>query len=301
MGRILLSCLALWLATSATGYAQEAAASELWKIQIDGTGLGRFIDTPGYTCGSPEWSPDGAWVAFDTWRVGQAHTDSQIAVVRADGTDLRIIGIGAMPSWSPDGTQLVCHTYGTRVGSTRTAGSTHIDVMNTNGTGRETILDHWGNPRWSPRGNRIVSILNQNIGLFDLVTGIELPILPKPYPLYLGIAVSHDGNQICFCNADSGLYVATLDNSRLGAVIRPLVTSGLCRDPSFSPDDKRIVFGHVPKGSKGRRLYTVNVDGNAEPQLVPGQGSLASWSSHWSPDGKTIIFCTTAAEKHEGK
>ena len=36
--------------------------------------------------------------------------------------------------------------------------------MNIDGTGRETVAMHWGSPRWSARGNRIVSILDDNIG-----------------------------------------------------------------------------------------------------------------------------------------
>ena len=27
-----------------------------------------LAETPGYTCGSPDWSPDGKLVAYDTWR-----------------------------------------------------------------------------------------------------------------------------------------------------------------------------------------------------------------------------------------
>ena len=39
--------------------APAYAESELWIIGADGQGFRRFADTPGYRCGSPDWSPDG--------------------------------------------------------------------------------------------------------------------------------------------------------------------------------------------------------------------------------------------------
>ena len=134
--------------------------------------LALLSDTPGYTCGSPDWSPDGKLIAYDTWRVGQTFSDSKVAVIRSDGSQLRLLGPGAMPSWSPDGTHLVCHTYE----SPQT-----VIVMNADGSGRETIVNHWGSPRWSPRGNRIATIgADRGIALFDLATGKERSILAAP-------------------------------------------------------------------------------------------------------------------------
>ena len=118
---------------------------------------------PVYNCGSPDWSPDGTLIAYDTWRIGQTWSESKVAVIRADGTDRRLLGDGAMPSWSPDGTHLVYSPYSPQ----------GIVVMAADGRGREMIAYHWGSPRWSPRGNRIATCLDGNIGLFDLTTGRE--------------------------------------------------------------------------------------------------------------------------------
>jgi Tol biopolymer transport system component len=141
--------------------------SELWKINADGTGLARFADTPGYTSGSPEWSPDSRFVAYGAWHNNEQLQDEHIFVIRADGTHSTDLGPGAMPNWSPDSSQLVFHTYAT------SGGSDHVVVMNADGTGRENILDHWGCPRWSRRGDALFTILGSNIGLFDLPTGKE--------------------------------------------------------------------------------------------------------------------------------
>ena len=165
------------------------ASYELWKINPDGSGLAPFAETPGYSCGSPDWSPDGKFVAYDTWKVEETYSKSQVAVIRADGTDIRLLGPGAMPSWSPDGKQLVCHTY---------SRPTTIVVLNPDGSGREAIINHWGSPRWSPKGNRIASILNGGIALHDLATGTERNIFPRPYNVLHGFSISPDGLRFCF-------------------------------------------------------------------------------------------------------
>ena len=176
----LLFCPVLF-GTAAPGEAQFVEAQwELWKVNADGGGLARFADTPGYSCGSAKWSPDGTMVAYDTRPIEDDLQASQIAVIRADGTGLRLLGPGSMPSWSPDGTHLVFHTYDPRA----------VVVMNADGTGRETIVDHFGSPRWMPAGNRIALIgSNGGIALFDLATGKERHVLMGPYSLRPGFAV----------------------------------------------------------------------------------------------------------------
>lgn len=257
---------------------------ELWKINADGGGLARFVDTPGFTCGSPDWSPDGKLVAYDTWRAGRPLTDSQIAVIRADGTQNRLIGPGAMPSWSPDGKQIVCHTYDN---------PQTIVVMNADGSGRETIINHWGSPRWSPRGNRIASVLGGNIALYDVITGTERSIIRGPYSVRQGFAISPDGLRFCFGDGTRDIAVATLDERTMSASVRSLEKGGLCHCASWAPDGKRVVAGWQPAGSRLAQLYVFNVDTNDAPIPIAGQDSARNnFNPDWSPDGKTIVFAS---------
>jgi dipeptidyl aminopeptidase/acylaminoacyl peptidase len=53
--------------------------------------------------GTPRWSPDGKWIAFDSY----SNKDVQIYIVDSEGRNLRVITHGAypnvVPSWSRDG------------------------------------------------------------------------------------------------------------------------------------------------------------------------------------------------------
>jgi Tol biopolymer transport system component len=271
---------------SAAFSGSAMASYDLWKINADGSGLTPFAETPGYSCGSPDWSPDGKFVAYDTWKNEETYNESQVAVIRADGTDIRLLGPGAMPSWSPDGKQLVCHTY---------SRPTTIEVLNADGSGREVVINHWGSPRWSPKGNRIASILRGGIALHDVATGTEQVIFGGQYNVQHGFSVSPDGMRFCFGNRDGGLFVATLDERTMAASVRQLLKKGEIDHTSWAPDGRRVVFCWHPTDEKGQ-LYVMDVDSNDPPQLLPGQDpNRHNTNADWSPDDKTIIFASGPA------
>ena len=145
-----------------------------------------------------------------------------------------------MPSWSPDGTHLVCHTYS----------GEGIIVMKADGSGRESIVNHWGSPRWCPRRNRIASITETRdaIALFDCATGIERTIFRGPYSLRQGFGISPDGLRFCFGDYGGGVGLATMNERTMRANVRWLTKSGQCFHASWRPTAVALSSaGHAPK------------------------------------------------------
>ena len=89
---------------------------EIYTIKADGTGLTRLTNTPRHDAHA-SWSRDGQWIAFSTGRGGfkdetplrQANPQSygEIAVMRADGSDVRVLTDNPFedgtPEWIPAG------------------------------------------------------------------------------------------------------------------------------------------------------------------------------------------------------
>jgi TolB protein len=270
---------------SAATRTRVSPPRHLFLVKAEGGRPRQLTHATDRMCGSPDWSPDGKWIAFDTWRTNEDLQAAQVAVIRADGTDARDLGPGAMPSWSPDGTQLVCHTYN----SPQT-----IVVMNAGGTGRETILNHWGSPRWSPRGDRIASVSPEGtIALFDLSTGLERAIFHGPYSLWQGFSISPDGLRFCFGDSQGGIGLATLDERTMQAGVRWLVKGGLCYHSSWAPDGKRVVFAWQRSEQHKYQLYVMDVDADKTPTLLSGPDPARNHGDpDWSPDGRTIVYAT---------
>jgi Tol biopolymer transport system component len=267
-------------AQEATDERLDLPRSRMMLINPDGTGLRELEAFSDRNVGSPQFSPDGKLIAYDTWTKGFETTTIEVAAL--DGTIKRKLGKGAMPSWSPDGTQLVFHTYE----SPQT-----IVVMDLEGEGRETIMPHWGSPRWSPVGNRIISAMSSGgISIFDLSTGKEWVVAPN-HRLWQGQSISPDGTRICFGNSNGGVFLATLNKDATKATVRPIMREGESYHSTWSPDGKTVVFNFRPKPGAIPQLYLCDVDSGKAPRPFPGQDPKSdNRDVHWSRDGKTLVF-----------
>ena len=144
----------------------------LYTIDADGTNRRRIVTNPEFTFfGSPDWSPDGGkialgFVAADDGR-GLRRRPNLRGQRRRRG--LEKSGTGAMPSWSPDGKQLVCSEYGNQNGPQR-----GIWIMNADGKSRHLIAPNGWGAQWSPKNNEIAYTVNENGGaeliVYDVAT-----------------------------------------------------------------------------------------------------------------------------------
>ena len=101
----------------------------------------------------PQWSPDGAQIAFERSVLGTAVRG--VWVMNADGSGQRVVKLNdaGHPGWSPDGTRIAFD------GATTAGGSAQIYTMRLDGTDVVQLTQDPTFalfPRWSPDGRRIL-------------------------------------------------------------------------------------------------------------------------------------------------
>ena len=174
----------------------------------------------------PAWSPDGTMIAFESSRDG----DSEIFVMRADGSDLAQITHNEIndfsPKWSLDGSRLALHTAFPNElgGDDRTA----IGVVGSDG-GEVTFLTERPRfdvrPVWSPDGSLI---------LFS-----SLPAVPGGDRSSLWVMAADGSGQRLLAEGDGGVW--SPDGSRV-AFVRG---GDLFSVPTAGGDERRLTRGEA--------------------------------------------------------
>jgi Tol biopolymer transport system component len=271
-------------------------------MNADGSNPRTILSSPDLTIvGSPKWSHDGRTIVFDGWRsvMGEEGGDAHVFVVKSDGTALKDLGPGNMPSWSPDDKQL---TY--------TSPIEGVGVMNADGSDRRQIEAGGWSSRWSPRRNEIAYAVDTQRGsvlcLYDLAKHERRELEHKQYQqIYWGFTWSPDGNSICF----KGLMPGG------GKEITALSVEGKAKDPTvllpssalpevqnanpnmdWGGDGNQVLVRMKKASDRETKLYVLDSAGGKPPKLFanfpPG---WACDNMGWSPDGKKVVFCGHAA------
>ncbi len=172
--------------------ALECRTENVWQIctvNSDGSGLRRL--TPprpdGRSSESPDWSPDGKWIAFHSNREARldgalAFSGTDIYVMDTEGSNVTRLTetlpgrLTQSPAWSPDGKLIAFN-------STRDGDSIMTDweiyVMKADGTGLQRLTHDKkpdGHPRWSPDGESLVFHSNRD-GIEGKASEVELYII----------------------------------------------------------------------------------------------------------------------------
>jgi Tol biopolymer transport system component len=82
--------------------SERSGTHELWTSDVDGRELAQLTSLGGPPPGSPRWSPDSRWIAFDAPKSGTTN----IFITSADGVPRQLTQGSAnsmRPSWSSDG------------------------------------------------------------------------------------------------------------------------------------------------------------------------------------------------------
>ena len=199
-------------------------------------------------------------------------------------------------------------------------GDYEIYVMDINGGNPQKLTNHPHpdiDPSWSPDGQRI-AFMSARDGHVDDAHGspiYEIYVMdadgknPKNLtnsPHYdMSPSWSPDGQRIAFASDRGALdgeeptlsfdvYVMNTDGSNPQRLTNDPHND---RDPSWSPDSKRIVFsarreGHFRDnlGNITYEIYVMDVDGGNEQRLTENRKN--DWEPSWSPDGERIAFAS---------
>src|SRR5262245_54939741 len=137
-------------------YAQIVSRANLQRVEFDPgretvTGQPVWITQGSRWANTPDLSPDGEWLAFDSQGSGQ---QEDLFVIRRDGASLRQltddIGRDRKPYWSPDGKRLVFFSNRGR--------KWEIWVIKADGGGLQQLTDtpdEVTNAVWAPDGTRL--------------------------------------------------------------------------------------------------------------------------------------------------
>jgi dipeptidyl aminopeptidase/acylaminoacyl peptidase len=248
---------------------------DLWVMNSDGTGSIRLFQSTG-TDWSPDWSPDGRRIAFDT--------NDEVAVMNADGSDAAILtsdlpGPQIGPSWSPDGKRIAFWT--------NFPGPPTVWVMNADGSDAHVIREQAGQPAWSPDGGKIAYVgLDGDLHTMnpDGTGGVNLT------------PGSTEDESTPDWSPDGGKFVLVDGNVN---AIQTIAANGTGRatlaqagnQPVWSPDGTRIAFRIFTTGSFGD-IAVMNADGSALANITntPEFESQPSWQPlvNEPPDCSTV-------------
>ncbi len=309
----LLGLLALPGAAPAQQQRQRLAYAHDARIYtIDSAGadrrlvIGSVARGGPFSYGDPEWSPDGAALAFTRSRPGRDDELSQLQV-RSGGVTRSLTPLArgtsaSTPAFSPDG-RTIAYARGQGTGDDvesqiatipAAGGSPTVVVRQPPGEDLDTVVE----PAWTPDGRLAYTLLRyQDSKLRPLVYTVRPDgsdrrlILRDAY----SPAWSPDGSRMVFvsirdrngedCDSDLCSYRGELYVARADAAGQRRLTRnrGDDSEPAWSPDGSRILFTstrNFPAG-EGGELYTVTPEGRCVTWLT--NGAPASGSGDWQP------------------
>jgi hypothetical protein len=182
-------------------------------------------------------SPDGAFIAFDSDREGMR----AVFVADAEGRNVHRVsgdGFAAVPSWSPDGSQLAFVKGETN--DPRVWNLWRVELQS--GKLQRLTSYEYGQPwggSWFPDGSRIAYSHETELVVMNLETGtrrvFNSPIRGR---LVRTPAVSPDGRRIIFQVYRDGAWILDLRNGSM----RRVLDDPTAEEYAWAPDGHRVAF-----------------------------------------------------------
>ncbi|MCP9490498.1 MAG: hypothetical protein MSC31_11570 [Solirubrobacteraceae bacterium MAG38_C4-C5] len=276
--------------------------TEVFTVNPDGTGE-TVLTNNTVRDGDPSFSPDGANIAFESFRDGF----SEAYRIGSDGSNpVRLTTSGAnedrSTNWSPDGTKIVFHS--TRDAATSGgnvppgANPFEIYIMNADGSDQVRLTDNIFQdsfPQFSPDGSRIAFTTNRD-GDFEIYTMNPDGTDPRRVTTSLGEDAhptwSPDGTQLTFHSRRAGgieIFRQNADGSGEATQLTDATreTDGTAEGgfsffPVWSPDGTRIAFNGATTAVPDTEVNHVNaVDGSDRVRVTnsPGFDGRCDWEA----------------------
>ena len=282
-------------------YAREDPPGnfDLYLQRVGGKNVTKLTPTTTTDENQPAFSPDGELIAFRSNR-----EPAGVYVMERTGENPRLVIAGCyMPSWSPDGKQLVCSTSGQSLPSIRNSRPSKLLIVDVEtGANRQLCENDAMQPAWSPSGARIAFwFMPPSSGRSDIATisklGGEIEVITKDASTNWNPVWSPDGKYLYFASDRSGNmgFWRVLIDEETGkvqgepeAVVTP---SPFNRHLNFSRDGRRMIYVQTDQKANihGLNFDPVREKVVGEPfWITRGDQQLAR--PELSPDGTQFVI-----------
>lgn len=275
------------LGTLAFFRAKELGQGDLYVMDEQGGNVKRIGRSGSRPDHYPNWSPDGQYLTFSSYRKG----GWRIWIMKADGTEARRILNGRLgistyefdPSFSTDGARIFFASNG------------DLYSVKRDGTGLQQITKTPDifeySPYQSPDGKKLLFVSRGQIYVMNLATGEKSNLTQNEDIIEYAPVWAPDGKQILYYSNLSGsfdLYLMNADGSDKKFVLdekemkEMAFTKAAFVDAwdndwgaikqykaSFSADGQKIAFSRDLNGN--REIFVVNRDGTGVQQLTNNQ------------------------------
>lgn len=245
--------------------------AEIYTIKQSGLGIQQLTEVAG-TAESPDWSPDGTRIAFQT------EDPNGLWIVSADGSQLQqVTASGAQPAFTPDGTHLV-YDCGDCAGG---QGIFLVKADGSNAPGTRLTTNPSGyegdtNPEVSPDGNTVTFIRNKAEGELQALFAVDIDgaNVHKLVPYRFNVFIKHDwapdGEHIVFTSPIAGqanAYTIQPDGSDRVRLTNVQPGRGAIVG-SYSPDGRFIAFRLEDPSQGVYRLMKMHADGSHRSRVT---------------------------------
>jgi dipeptidyl aminopeptidase/acylaminoacyl peptidase len=250
-----------------------------WDLETQNEMQKIFMPPSGFFLVSPMWSQDGQTIAFNYYSKGMYTIEA-----RADSRPVKRYDCDT-PSWSPDGSQILCKSVGE-------ASFVIVNIASNSLANRYPQHSNARLPIWSPVGDEYAYTL-----LKDGITGVwRVGLAQGSSPVLLAGTASEnyapswspDGQWLAFqSNRDSDLSEIWIIH-RSEEDLRRITYSPAgtwSRAPSWSPDGQWLAYVSNQAGGIGSdygEIFVVSIQTGETEQITQTGGVIYNWRINWS-------------------